>query len=100
MVLNGIGASTSQRPGALSRSADDKAAPTEQRALVAVPDTEAALPPGPFSRLPAAPFLAHLIATAHGEPQTRDRRRAEPDVAARAYASAAERAGGVISGRS
>jgi hypothetical protein len=58
------------------------------------------LPPAPFSRLPAAPFLAHLIATAHGEPQTRDRRRAEPGVAARAYASAAERAGSAISGRS
>ena len=98
MVLNGIGASERRRPSGLSHSADEQAPAAETRALVAVPDAEAALPPGPFSRLPAAPFLAHLIATAYGEPQTRDRRRAEPDVAARAYASAAERAGGAISG--
>jgi hypothetical protein len=32
-----------------------------------------------------APFLAHLIATQRQEPQTRDRRRAEPVEAAHAY---------------
>jgi hypothetical protein len=32
-----------------------------------------------------AVFLAHLIATRRQEPQTRARRRAEPDEAARAY---------------
>jgi hypothetical protein len=84
----------------LSHSADQQAPAAETRALVAVTDGEATLPPGPFSRLPAAPFLAHLIATDRGEPQTRERRRAGPDVAARAYASAAARAGGAISGRS
>ncbi len=34
---------------------------------------------------PAAPFLAHLIASQQREPQTRDRRRAEPSTAAHAY---------------
>jgi hypothetical protein len=32
-----------------------------------------------------AVFLAHLIATRRAEPQTRTRRRVEPDEAARAY---------------
>ena len=34
---------------------------------------------------PAAPFLAHLIASQQREPQTRDRRRVEPSTAAHAY---------------
>jgi hypothetical protein len=38
---------------------------------------------------PAAAFLAQLIATAHGAPQTRARRRAEPADACAAYAAAA-----------
>jgi hypothetical protein len=39
-------------------------------------------------RSPSAPFLAHLIATARQAPQTRFRRRAEPEQAAAAYAAA------------
>jgi hypothetical protein len=35
---------------------------------------------------PTAPFLAHLIATAQSAPQTRERRRADPDWAITAYA--------------
>jgi hypothetical protein len=42
----------------------------------------------PAARLPAAPFLAHLIATARRLPQTRERRRASPGEAAAAYADA------------
>jgi hypothetical protein len=34
----------------------------------------------------SAPFVAHLIATAQGTPQTRKRRRADPDQAVAAYA--------------
>jgi hypothetical protein len=49
----------------------------------------------PLSRRPAAPFLAQLIATARGEPQTRERRRAEPETAAHAYAAAAARVNSV-----
>jgi hypothetical protein len=49
--------------------------------------------PGCYSR-PAATFLAHLIATAQQAPQTRQRRRAEPQDAAALYASAAHAASG------
>ena len=98
MVLNGIGASQGRRPSTLSRSADDQVAPAVQRALVPVPKTEPTEAPGPYSGRPAAPFLAQLIATERGEPQTRERRRAEPDAAAQAYAAAARlRFGAVIS---
>jgi hypothetical protein len=37
---------------------------------------------------PSAVFLAHLIAVAQQAPQTRQRRRAEPDVAKAVYAEA------------
>jgi hypothetical protein len=69
----------------MSQSAEETAGP-EQRALVAVPQIHPSESPCSYSRRPAAPFLAHLIATAHGEPQTRDRCRAEPNAAAEIYA--------------
>jgi hypothetical protein len=54
-------------------------------ALVAIgptaPDTRAAA----ASVRADAPFVAHLIATAAQVPQTRARRRAEPDAASAAY---------------
>ena len=37
------------------------------------------------ARHPSAPFLAHLLATKMHEPQTRARRRAEPEEAAALY---------------
>lgn len=90
MVLNGIGASAGRRTTAVSRSADGQAPVSGQRALVPVPEIDPVEErPCPLSRRPAAPFLAHLIATARGEPQTRDRRRAEPGAAALAYAATA-----------
>jgi hypothetical protein len=42
-------------------------------------------------RWTSASYLAHLIATRHGAPQTRERRRAEPQEATAAYADALER---------
>ena len=48
------------------------------------PDTLARL-----QRRPSAAFLAHLIATTRNLPQTRERRRAEPDTAIGAYAAIA-----------
>ena len=39
------------------------------------------------SRHPVAPFVAHLIATRMQVPQTRERRRAEPDEASAVYRS-------------
>jgi hypothetical protein len=53
-----------------------------------------ATPSGP-GQLASAPFLAHLIATAQRAPQTRLRRRAEPDLAATVYAAGATSAGTV-----
>jgi hypothetical protein len=57
----------------------------ETRALVAIepatPRSEMRWP----MRHPAAPFIAQLIATRMHAPQTRDRRRAEPEVAIAAY---------------
>ena len=42
----------------------------------------------PASSRPSAMFLAHLIAVAQQAPQTRQRRRAEPDEAKAAYREA------------
>lgn len=42
-------------------------------------------------RWTSASYLAHLIATRNGLPQTRERRRAEPEEATAAYAAALER---------
>lgn len=98
LVVNGIGASASKRP-ARSRFADTEALSDEHRALVPatlpVTDTDPNGHPAPFSRRPAAPFLAHLIATSQGEPQTRDHRRATPDVAAHAYEAASAQTRGL-----
>ena len=94
MVLDGFGSSGVERFATVSPSEGDVA--PDQRALVAVPPTEPAEGPCPYSRRPAAPFLAHLIATACGEPQTRAHRRAEPHAAADAYAAAYARMNGVI----
>jgi hypothetical protein len=89
MALNGIGASATRRPSTLSRSADDWASPAEPRALVPVPAVDPNDSLSRSSTRPAAPFLAQLIATERGEPQTCERRRAAPEVAARAYSAAA-----------
>jgi hypothetical protein len=43
---------------------------------------------GGFVGRPSATFLAHLIATAQQAPQTRQRRRAEPDSACAHYTAA------------
>jgi hypothetical protein len=56
--------------------------------VVLGPAVEDAYPHAHYSR-PTAAFLAHLIATALQAPQTRQRRRAEPQDAAVLYATAA-----------
>jgi len=91
MALRGNGSSAS--PWAAPHGADEELRAAEPRALVPVDTPEAH--PIPLSLRPAAPFLAQLIATARGEPQTRERRRAEPQTAAHAYAAAAARVDGV-----
>jgi hypothetical protein len=95
MALNGIGAPASRQSSSMSRSAEETASP-EQRALVAATEITSGESHHPYSRRPAAPFLAHLIATASGAPQTRERRRTQPDAAAEAYAAVSARLNGVI----
>lgn len=56
--------------------------------LVTVAEDAEAHPVGCCAHLSAA-FLAHLIATRQQAPQTRQRRRAEPEDAAALYAAAA-----------
>lgn len=60
--------------------------PAQGRALVRSPSAQDAAPNRVNFR-PAANFLAHLIATADGAPQTRARRRAEPGLADALYAA-------------
>ena len=62
---------------------------SECRALVAVSPVKSAetMRRAPAVRASSA-FLAHLIATAEGLPQTREKRRLEPQEASRLYAAA------------
>ena len=57
------------------------------RALIPVSPIQASARPRSAMRHPAN-FLAHLIATEQALPQTRERRRAEPYVAAATYSAA------------
>jgi hypothetical protein len=77
-------------PGRAQR--DTAAAPHEaktasSRALIPL-QPAAASHDGELRTRPQAGFLAHLIATDHKLPQTRERRRAEPADAIAAYAAA------------
>ena len=72
---------------------------------VARPSGTALVPLRPAERPPGrrvlAPFLAHLIAVNQQAPQTRVRRRAEPDEAIRSYQAAFEpEANGAVFSRS
>jgi hypothetical protein len=70
------------------RSTDRRLGETfASRALVAIEPAVAPARPRSPTRYPAAPFLAQLIATHLQAPQTRARRRAEPDEAIAAYRS-------------
>lgn len=94
-----IGASASRRR-TLSQSAHTEGPAEEHRALVPVAqpimEAEADEHLPLFSYRPAAPFLAHLIATAQSAPQTRDHRRAAPDVAAQAYEATSGQMHGLV----
>ena len=88
MRIIGVGGSAIGQASAARRARsgrDELDAPEASRALIAV---DAPAPSGHLilaSRYPAAPFLAHLIATHMQAPQTRLRRRAEPEEAVAAY---------------
>jgi hypothetical protein len=70
-------------------SATQQAQPpgTEPRALIAIEAPHRSERATHLARRPAAPFLAQLIATQLQAPQTRARRRAEPDEAIAVYRS-------------
>jgi hypothetical protein len=74
---------TSAPLGAVQRAAATPAA--AGRALVPVAPAQATDAVARPTRRALADFLAHLIATDRQAPQTRTRRRVEPDEAARAY---------------
>ena len=80
-----VGSGRASRQGLVNKP--DVTSP--QRALVRVtpvaPLSEVAV--RPTEARPAAAFLAHLIATVQGAPQTRERRRADPNWATTAYAA-------------
>lgn len=60
-------------------------------AMVMVSPPTASEEPLLARRWTSASYLAHLIATRNGLPQTRERRRAQPEEATAAYAAALER---------
>jgi hypothetical protein len=66
---------------------EPEAPETEVRALIPVGPAAASDRSPALTRHPAAPFLAQLIATQMQAPQTRARRRAEPDDAITIYRS-------------
>jgi hypothetical protein len=85
--VNRIGASGGHTFDTFARRADRPSDTRDVgRALVAVQPIKYSEPSPALSRLPAAAFLAHLIATERMEPQTRQQRRAEPSDARDAYA--------------
>ena len=74
------------------RQASQGAGPVEgsgSRALIAVTPAYRSDSAPTSSRRPSVNFLAHLIATAQQAPQTRERRRAEPEVVIASYRAAA-----------
>jgi hypothetical protein len=73
MAMNGFYEDIEAKAGSLAG---------ESRALVAL---EPAAERRPAGATPAAPFLAQLLAVKADVPQTRERRRAEPDEATHSY---------------
>jgi hypothetical protein len=90
MRISGIGAAaigpTPRRSA--TRQPEPQTAPAESRALIAIAPAAQAERSWTRTRHPGAPFLAHLIATQMQAPQTRARRRAEPQEAIALYRAA------------
>jgi len=82
LAIGGIGTSTVM-PRASRRTPDapgeTELPATAGRALIAIAAPAPSERSATTSRRPLAPFLAHLIATQTHAPQTRTRRRAEPE---------------------
>jgi hypothetical protein len=89
MRISGIGAAVSPGPRHTApRQRGPHAAEPEGRALIAITPAAQAERSWTRTRHPGAPFLAHLIATQMQAPQTRARRRAEPEEAIARYRAA------------
>jgi len=90
MRIVGVGGSrvspATTRRGA-SQAREEHPSKTEGRALIAIEAPAASERTPRPTRYPSASFLAQLIATHMQAPQTRARRRAEPDEAIAVYRS-------------
>jgi hypothetical protein len=75
--------------GRASRVASDGAPAEGSRALIPLSPLAPSEPAPPVSRRPSASFLSQLIATQQQAPQTRERRRADPQFAATRYQATA-----------
>lgn len=98
MQIAAAGASFRSNPDAGQRR-PAPAARSECRALVPLAPAAIASPRTAAPGRPDAAFLAHLIASAQGAPQTRERRRAEPADAIHRYGlqmRAAKAAGALV----
>jgi hypothetical protein len=92
MRIGGIGTAavgSTERPRSARQHEPHETAPVEARAVIAVAPPARSERIIAHTRYPAAPFLAHLIATRMHAPQTRERRRAEPQDAVAAYGAEA-----------
>jgi len=88
MLIVGASSSVSVVPRQATREAPDQtAAEAPGHGLVAIdpPQRHKRLPHS--TRHPSAPFVAHLLAMRMQAPQTRERRRAEPEEATVVYRS-------------
>lgn len=88
MRIDGMGPVIERTPRRGARQRHESEA--EARSLVAIEPAAPGERAIPLSRHPAAPFLAHLIATRIQAPQTRARRRAEPGEALAAYGASVQ----------
>ena len=75
----------------MSTGVNDDSAEPSGRALVPVSGADSGSARTAGMPRPFAPFLAQLVATAQGVPQTRQRRRATADHAVTVYAAAGKR---------
>lgn len=92
MRIDGIGTAgvrSAERRRFARRNGTQETAPAETRAVIAIAPPAPSERPTIHTRYPAAPFLAQLIATHMYAPQTRERRRAEPETAVAAYGAGA-----------
>lgn len=87
MRIAGIGGSGSMPINRHMEADAHQSNAEEPRALIAVQATTASEEAPRVTRHPAAAFLTQLIATRMQAPQTRARRRAEPDEAIAVYRS-------------